>query len=111
VISEPLPFDSTGINIMSVHKSKGLQADHVFMVGMVEGIIPNALRGLDTVEAQRRLLFVGMSRAKNKLFLLSTIEWDGKYVNRVDKKQFRFDFKSRKYQGRTSTFITELNLS
>jgi DNA helicase-2/ATP-dependent DNA helicase PcrA len=111
VISEPPPFDSTGINIMSIHKSKGLQADHVFMVGMVEGIIPNALRGLDTVEAQRRLLFVGMSRTKNKLFLLSTIEWDGKYVNRVDKKQFRFDFKSRKYQGRTSAFITELNLS
>jgi len=110
VISEPMPFDSSGINIMSIHKSKGLQADYVFMIGMVEGIIPNALRGLDTLEAQRRLLFVGMSRSKNMLYLISTIEWDGKYVNRVDKKQFRFDFKSRKYLGRTSSFITELNL-
>ncbi len=111
VISEPLPFNSTGINIMSIHKSKGLQADYVFMIGMVEGIIPNALRGLDTIEAQRRLLFVGMSRAKNKLYLLSTIEWDGRYVNKVDKRQFRFDVRSRKYHGRTSAFITELKIT
>ena len=100
VISESLPFNS-----------KGLQADYVFMVGMVEGIIPNALRGLDTIEAQRRLLFVGMSRAKKKLNLLSTVEWEGKYVNKVDKKQFTFNFSSRKYHGRTSTFISELKLT
>jgi len=111
VISESLPFNSRGINIMSIHKSKGLQADYVFMVGMVEGIIPNALRGLDTIEAQRRLLFVGMSRAKKKLNLLSTVEWEGKYVNKVDKKQFTFNFSSRKYHGRTSTFISELKLT
>lgn len=109
-ISEPLPFNSKGINIMSIHKSKGLQADYVFVVGMVEGIIPNALRGLDTIEAQRRLLFVGMSRAKKKLNLLSTVEWEGKYVNKVDKKQFRFDIRSKKYHGRTSSFVSELNL-
>lgn len=110
LISEPVPFNQSGVNILSIHKSKGLQADYVFIVGMVEGILPNALRGLDSMEMQRRLFFVGMSRAKTKLYIVSTIEWDGKYVNRVDKKQFKFDIRSRKYHGRTSVFVSELNL-
>ncbi len=110
LIAEPLPFDQNGINILSIHKSKGLQADHVFIAGMVEGILPNVLRGLDSMEMQRRLFFVGMSRAKIKLYIVSTIEWDGRHVHKVDKKQFRFDFRSRKYHGRTSVFVSELNL-
>ena len=111
LISEPVPFDQDGINILSIHKSKGLQADYVFIMGMVDGILPNALRGLDSMEMQRRLFFVGMSRAKTKLSIVSTIEWDGKYVNKVDKRQFKFDIRSRKYHGRTSVFVSELNLA
>jgi|SRR3989338_4348341 len=110
LIAEPLPFDQNGVNVLSVHKSKGLQADYVFIVGVVEGILPNALRGLDSMEMQRRLFFVGMSRAKTKLCIVSTIEWEGKYVHKVDKKQFIFDFRSKKYHGRTSVFVSELNL-
>ena len=96
---------------MSIHKSKGLQADYVFMIGLVEGIIPNALRGLDTIEAQKKVVIRWYESSKNKLYLLSTIEWDGRYVNKVDKRQFRFDVRSRKYHGRTSAFITELKIT
>ncbi len=54
-------FVKNYVNVMSIHKSKGLQADHVFISGLVDGVLPNQIRGLDTIEAQRRLLFVGMN--------------------------------------------------
>lgn len=52
---------------------------------MIGEILPNALHGLDGMEMQRRLFFVGMSRAKAKLYIVSMIEWDEKHVNKVDK--------------------------
>ena len=51
------------INFMSIHKSKGLQAEYVFISGLVSGILPNETKGIDTIEAQRRLLFVGLTKS------------------------------------------------
>lgn len=96
------------INFMSIHKSKGLQAEYVFISGLVTGILPNETRGLDTIEAQRRLLFVGLTRALKELTLTSTVEWDGKNVNKVDKSQFEYKFWARKWRGKTSKFIQEI---
>ena len=93
---------------MSIHKSKGLQADVVFINGLVNGVLPNEQEGIDTVEAQRRLLFVGITRAFRNLFLLSSVEWDGKYVNKVDKSQFSYSPQQKKYDARTSTFVDEM---
>ncbi len=101
-------FELDSVNIMSIHKSKGLQADVVFVNGLVDGILPNKQRGIDTVEAQRRLLFVGITRAFRSLFLLSTVEWEGKYVHKVDKSQFKFSWRKRKHNARTSTFVDEM---
>lgn len=103
-------FDTSKVNIMSIHKSKGLQADHVFIYGLTDGIIPNVTDGIDSIEAYRRLLFVGMTRAKKNLYLISTVEWDGKYVNKVDKSKFRFNPRIRKWYGRASSFINEINV-
>lgn len=103
-----IQFDKQSINLMSVHKSKGLQADYVFIYGLNEGVLPNEIKGLDTMEAQRRLLFVGMTRALKKLFLLSSVEWDGKYINKVDRNQFKYNYKKKKYYGRASRFLSEL---
>ncbi len=100
-------FNSKSVNIMSIHKSKGLQADIVFINGLVDGVIPNEARGLDTIEAQRRLLFVGLTRACHRLYLISPIEWDGKYVHRLDKDQFNFDYRSKSYRAQSSRFIGE----
>lgn len=101
-------FQKNEINLMSIHKSKGLQADHVFITGLVSGILPNGTYGLDTIEAQRRLLFVGMSRSQKNLYLISTIQWDGKDISKVDKKQFEYKFMSKKYYGKTSKFVEEI---
>ena len=101
-------FKNDVVNIMSIHKSKGLQADYVFIIGLNEGIIPNMVRGIDTIEAQRRLLFVGMTRVKEKLYMVSTVEWEGKYVNRVDKTQFKYKYWKKVYYGKTTRFVGEM---
>lgn len=93
---------------MSIHKSKGLQAEAVFVNGLVDGVLPNKAKGIDTIEAQRRLLFVGVTRALRALYLLSSVEWDGMYVQRLDKSQFQYKWTKKKYNGRTSTFVGEM---
>lgn len=98
------------VNIMSIHKSKGLGADHVFMVGLIEGIIPNRGKGNDSIESQRRLFYVGMTRSKKTLHLISSINIEGKYVNTVNKEDFQFDFRSRLWKGKSSRFIEEINV-
>lgn len=102
--------DPSKVKIMSIHKSKGLQADYVFIVGLVDGILPNGGRGIDSIEAQRRVFFVGMSRAKKQLFLISTVYWNGKYVHKVDKSRFKYDYRKKAYKGQTSLFVRELKL-
>lgn len=97
------------VNIMSIHKSKGLGADHVFMIGLVEGVIPNVAKGNDTIESQRRLFYVGMTRAKKSLHLLSSINLEGRHANTVNKPDFKFDFRSRMWKGKASRFIEELS--
>jgi superfamily I DNA/RNA helicase len=97
------------VNIMSIHKSKGLGAEHVFIIGLIEGVIPNRAKGNDTIESQRRLFYVGMTRAKKALHLISSISIEGKHVNTVNKDDFKFDIRSRLWKGKASRFIEEIN--
>jgi superfamily I DNA/RNA helicase len=112
-INPKIDFKKGRINLMSIHKSKGLQAEYVFIVGLVSGILPNENYGLDTIEAQRRLLFVGMSRTLKELFIISNIYWKAEYIHKVDKKQFKFAHwikgPVKKYVGKMSAFIEEIN--
>ncbi len=103
--------DSTEkIRLMSIHKSKGLGADYVFIIGLTEGILPNKKDGIDSIEAQRRVLFVGMTRAKKCLCLISIVKIPGKFANKVNKEDFTFDYKNHLWNGRASSFIAELKL-
>ena len=79
-----------------------------FITGLNEGVIPNKVRGTDTIEAQRRLLFVGMTRALKRLYMISTVEWEGRFVNKVDKSQFVYNYWKKKYYGKTSRFVEEM---
>ena len=103
--------EESNIQIMSIHKSKGLQAEYVFMVGLNEGIIPNITKGNDSIEYQRRLFYVGMTRAKTNLFLFSNIYTEGKYVFTIDKSKFRYEPRNKLWRGRASTFISDLKLN
>jgi DNA helicase-2/ATP-dependent DNA helicase PcrA len=59
-----------GVTLASLHSAKGLEWDAVFVVGLVEGVLPSTYaRTPDAVEEERRLLYVGITRARQWLTL------------------------------------------
>ena len=65
--------DPNRISLMTVHSVKGLEFDHVFVVGMEEGIFPhmNSLMENSDLEEERRLCYVAITRAKDDLHLIN----------------------------------------
>jgi len=65
--------DDDAVTLMTVHNAKGLEFPGVFMVGMEEGLFPHYRSMTDTaeLEEERRLCYVGMTRAKEHLYLVS----------------------------------------
>jgi DNA helicase-2/ATP-dependent DNA helicase PcrA len=63
--------EAAHIHLMTVHLSKGLEFDHVFLAGVNEGLLPHqrSLLEADGVEEERRLLYVAMTRARHELSL------------------------------------------
>jgi uncharacterized protein (TIGR00375 family) len=59
-----------GVRVMTIHASKGLEFDHVFVAGLEEGILPFTLYNEHPdIEEERRLLYVAMTRARRGLWL------------------------------------------
>ena len=66
--------DSEAVTLMTLHNAKGLEFSTIFMVGMEEGLFPHSRSMLDVseLEEERRLCYVGITRAKQKLYLTHT---------------------------------------
>ncbi len=83
---------SNAVVLSTIHSSKGLEFDAVYMVDLVKGIFPSeeAISKRQLLEAERRLFYVGMTRARYNLYLLSGNEKLGgssQFVKEVDQIQ------------------------
>jgi DNA helicase-2/ATP-dependent DNA helicase PcrA len=78
------------IQLMTVHASKGLEFDCVFITGMEEGLFPheNSMSDRDGLEEERRLLYVAITRARKRLYLSHS-------QTRMLHGQTRYNLKSR----------------
>ena len=71
---------SDKVKLMTLHASKGLEFDYVFLIGVNYGLIPLLSGGMESEEEERRLFFVGMTRAKEYLELSYYTSPDGPRV-------------------------------
>ncbi len=73
LVSDIDSYDANGgaVTLMTLHSAKGLEFDVVFMIGMEESLFPHsrALYSQPDMEEERRLCYVGMTRAKRELYL------------------------------------------
>lgn len=71
VVSETTLRKENRINLMTLHSAKGLEFPAVFIIGMEEGLTPHsrAFASIEEMEEERRLVYVGVTRAKEVLFL------------------------------------------
>src|SRR5215831_7022973 len=76
LVSDADQYDGKpGITLITLHSTKGLEFDHVFLTGMEEGICPHS-RSINEekgVEEERRLVYVGMTRARKSLTLTRAV--------------------------------------
>ncbi len=86
------------VTLMTIHSAKGLEFEVVFLVGMEEGIFPhvNSLLESDGLEEERRLCYVGITRAKQRLYLSNAkrrmlygkdnMNMPSRFIKEIDKK-------------------------
>jgi len=74
LISDLDTIDDTdnAVTLMTVHSAKGLEFPHVFIAGLEEGVFPHnrSLMDREELEEERRLMYVAMTRAMDRLYLL-----------------------------------------
>ncbi|WP_309497240.1 ATP-dependent helicase [Sulfurovum sp.] len=78
--------EGEGVNLLTVHASKGLEFPEVYVIDLVDGRFPNR-KMMSSIEEERRLFYVAVTRAKDKLYL-SLSKFDK--VKKIDYKPSQF---------------------
>lgn len=93
------------VSLMTIHSAKGLEFDHVFVVGLEENLFPSqmSLNSRTDLEEERRLFYVATTRAEKKLVLsyaTSRYRWGtltscepSRFLDEIDPKYLELDFK------------------
>ncbi len=97
---EKLEVSDNNVTLMTIHLSKGLEFKFVFIVGLEESIFPhfNSFGNEEALEEERRLMYVAMTRARLRLWLLNTssrliygnrsANKDSRFIKEIDSKHF-----------------------
>jgi ATP-dependent DNA helicase pcrA len=93
------------VSLMTVHKSKGLEFEYVFITGVEEGLFPmkskeyGPVRESTDIEEERRLFYVALTRAKKKLEITGSRNRHGMYaetssfINELNGTDYEYEFK------------------
>ena len=94
--------ETDAVTLLTLHMAKGLEFDAVFIVGFEEGILPHSrsLEEPEEMEEERRLCYVGMTRARRRLYLIYTFRRT-RFGNQATSQPSRFlcDIPSRLIKG------------
>ncbi|MEO5331453.1 MAG: ATP-binding domain-containing protein, partial [Magnetococcus sp. YQC-5] len=98
--------------ISTLHAAKGLEFSYVFLVGLEEGLLPHKMAveegGQAAVEEERRLTYVGMTRAKEKLYLShARVRRMFQHLERVMASRFLKEIPSEFLHKRTPKFTVQ----
>ncbi|MBT9776071.1 AAA family ATPase [Clostridium sp. MCC353] len=69
ILKREINSEADSVKLMTLHASKGLEFSHVFIIGVNYGLIPLRTKGMEEEDEERRLFFVGITRAKDQLEL------------------------------------------
>ena len=98
--------DANAPTLLTLHAAKGLEFGAVFIIGLDDGIIPHS-RSFDEpeqMEEERRLFYVGITRAKDKLYLLRALQRGGRGMSETtDASRFIEDLPANLLVGKTRT--------
>ncbi len=111
--------DDNAVTLMTLHSAKGLEFKVVFIVGAEQGLFPSlkSLSDPKEIEEERRLMYVGITRAKEKLYFTNAKSRqhygdfvsnpDSMFINQIDKEKLQFEGLAKETQENSKRYESD----
>lgn len=103
--------DEGKVTLLTLHASKGLEYPQVFITGLEEGLLPHSRAiedGPEGLAEERRLLYVGITRAKDRLYITRAQRRRlGQYANTTEPSRFLYDLPADLMEGSGTAAVTQ----